>query len=48
MRHFTDVIRDIRRGKARRAASEKLAEVVRAVLDIANKTGRPAIFGSIA
>ena len=33
MRHFTDVIRDIRRGKVVEAASEKLAEVVRAVLD---------------
>ena len=33
MRPFTDVLRDIRRGKVVDAASEELAEVVRAVLD---------------
>lgn len=33
MRLITDVLRDIRRGKVVDAASEKLAEVVRAVMD---------------
>lgn len=38
MRPFTDVIRDIRKGRVVDAASEELAEVVRAVLDT-NKGG---------
>lgn len=33
MRPFTDVLRDIRKGRVVEAASEELAEVVRAVLD---------------
>ncbi len=33
MRPFTDVLRDIRRGKVVEAASEELAQVVKAVLD---------------
>lgn len=38
MRPFTDVLRDIRKGRVVEAASEELAEVVRAVLDT-NKGG---------
>lgn len=38
MRPFTDVIRDIRKGRVVDAASEQLAEVVRGVLDT-NKGG---------
>lgn len=38
MRPFTDVLRDIRKGAVVEAASEQLAEVVRAVLDT-NKSG---------
>lgn len=38
MRPFTDVIRDIRKGRVVEAASEQLAEVVRGVLDT-NKGG---------
>lgn len=38
MRPFTDVLRDIRKGRVVDAASEQLAEVVRAVLDT-NKGG---------
>lgn len=38
MRPFTDVLRDIRRGRVVDAASEDLAKVVRAVLDT-NKPG---------
>jgi hypothetical protein len=33
MRPFTDVLRDIRKGRVVEAASDQLAEVVRAVLD---------------
>ena len=39
MRPFTDVLRDIRKGRVVEAASEELAEVVRAVLDT-NKKGK--------
>ena len=39
MRPFTDVLRDIRKGRVVEAASEELAEVVRAVLDT-NKPGK--------
>lgn len=38
MRPFTDVLRDIRKGRVVEAASDQLAEVVRGVLDT-NKTG---------
>lgn len=38
MRPFTDVLRDIRKGRVVEAAGEELAEVVRAVLDT-NKGG---------
>src|SRR5262245_28944212 len=38
MRPFTDVLRDIRKGRVVEAASEELAEVVRGVLDT-NKPG---------
>lgn len=38
MRPFTDVLRDIRKGRVVEAASEQLAEVVKAVLDT-NKKG---------
>lgn len=38
MRPFTDVLRDIRKGRVVEAASEQLAEVVRGVLDT-NKGG---------
>lgn len=37
MRPFTDVLRDIRKGKVVDAASEELAELVRAVLDTEKK-----------
>lgn len=39
MRPFTDVLRDIRKGRVVEAAGEELAEVVRAVLDT-NKGGK--------
>lgn len=35
MRPFTDVLRDIRKGRVVEAASDELAEVVKAVLDTA-------------
>lgn len=42
MRPFTDVLRDMRKGRVVDAASEDLAEVVRAVLDT-EKPGKFAI-----